>query len=236
MGYLRTNIVKEAVAKVPGQMEAKRFFNYPYEALEEIVCNAFYHRDYREHEPVNIVIEPDFISVSNVGGPDRAVKMEDFESGTPKPRRYRNRRLGDFLKELDLTEGKSTGITTVRSKLKSNGSPAAIYEFDEERTYFSATVKIHPEFFIQQSDIDVTQNVVDNVVDELTDRQRDILKLLSLSVAENVVDTKAENANTLAMKLSVTPRTIQRDLAKLQKKGKIVHVGPDNGGHWEVIK
>lgn len=67
VGYLRTNIVKEAVAKVPGNMEAKRFFNYPYEALEEIVCNAFYHRDYREHEPVDIVIEPDFISVSNVG-------------------------------------------------------------------------------------------------------------------------------------------------------------------------
>mgnify|MGYP003295203541 CR=1 FL=1 len=185
---------------------------------------------------VDIVIEPDFISVSNVGGPDRAVKMEDFESGTPKPRRYRNRRLGDFLKELDLTEGKSTGITTVRSKLKSNGSPAAIYEFDEERTYFSATVKIHPEFPREGEGQNVPQIVVDNVVDELTDRQRDILKILSHPVADGVVDSNAENASTLAMKLSVTPRTIQRDLAKLQKKGKIVHVGPDNGGHWEVIK
>jgi len=236
MGYFKTNIVKEAVSKISGQMEAKRFFNYPYEALEEIVCNAFYHRDYREHEPVDIVIEPDFISVSNVGGPDRAVKMEDFESGTPKPRRYRNRRLGDFLKELDLTEGKSTGITTVRAKLKSNGSPAAIYEFDEERTWFCATVKVHPEFPTEGESQNVPQNVVDTVVDELTDRQRDILKTLSLPVADDVVDNNAENASTLAKKFSVTPRTIQRDLAKLQKKGKIVHVGPDNGGHWEVIK
>ena len=145
----------------------------------------------------SLVIEPDFISVSNVGGPDRAVKMEDFESGTPKPRRYRNRRLGDFLKELDLTEGKSTGITTVRAKLKSNGSPAAIYEFDEERTWFCATIKIHPEFLIEGESQNIPQNVVDN---------------------------NAENASTLAMKLSVTPRTIQRDLAKLQKKGKIVYV------------
>ena len=51
------------------------------------------------------------------------------------------------------------------------------------------------------------------------------------NVADGVVDNNTENASTLAMKLSVTPRTIQRDLAKLQKKGKIVHVGPDNGGH-----
>lgn len=26
------------------------------------------------------------------------------------PRRYRNRRLGEFLKELDFTEGRSTGV------------------------------------------------------------------------------------------------------------------------------
>ena len=95
-----------------------------------------------------------------------------------------------------------------RFKLKSNGSPAAIYEFDEERTWFCATVKIHPEFPIEGEGQNAHQNVVDN---------------------------NAENASTLAKKLSVTPRTIQRDLAKLQKKGKIVHVGPDNGGHWEVI-
>ena len=81
----------------------------------------------------------------------------------------------------------------------------------------------------------VPQNVVDTVVDELTDRQRDILKILSLPIADDVVDKNAENASTLAKKLSVTTRTIQRDLAKLQKKGKIVYVGPDNGGHWEVI-
>ena len=58
----------------------------------------------------------------------------------------------------------------------------------------------------------------------------------SQNVPQNVVDNNAENASKLAKKLSVTTRTIQRDLAKLQKKGKIVHVGPDKGGHWEVIK
>lgn len=38
-----------------------------------------------------------------------------------KARRYRNRRLGDFLKELDLSEGRATGIPTIQDELRKNG-------------------------------------------------------------------------------------------------------------------
>lgn len=40
------------------------------------------------------------------------------------------------LKELDLTEGRATGIPTIQQKLQENGSPRATIETDEERTYF----------------------------------------------------------------------------------------------------
>ena len=33
-------------------------------------------------------------------------------------KRYRNRRLGEYLKELDLTEGRSTGIPTIQNVWK----------------------------------------------------------------------------------------------------------------------
>jgi len=39
---------------------------------------------------------------------------------------YRNRRLGEFLKELDFTEGHSTGIPTIQEGLQRNGSPRSI--------------------------------------------------------------------------------------------------------------
>ena len=72
--------------------------------------------------------------------------MEDFEKGKVIARRYRNRRIGDFLKELDLSEGRSTGVPKIRRNMQQNGSPKARFETDKDRTYFLATLPIHPEF------------------------------------------------------------------------------------------
>ena len=51
-------------------------------------------------------------------------------------RRYRNRRLGDYLKELQLSEGRATGIPTIQDELRKNGSEPARIETDDGRTYF----------------------------------------------------------------------------------------------------
>ena len=136
LSYLR-NFVREYVHKSKDRAESERFFNYPYQALEEAVVNALYHRDYQEREPVEITIEPDRISILSYSGPDRSVTMDAIREGQVlRSRRYRNRRLGDFLKELELTEGRSTGIPTIQNELKKNGSPRAVIETDDERTFF----------------------------------------------------------------------------------------------------
>ena len=58
----------------------------------------------------------------------------------------RNRRLGEFLKELDLTEGKCTGIPTIQDELTKNGSPRAVFDTDEDRRALCVTIPIHPDF------------------------------------------------------------------------------------------
>ena len=108
MNYLRTNIIKERVAKPGNKAESIRFFNYPYQALEEAVVNSLYHRDYQTREPIEITIEPDCIRIISYGGPDRSIKLDELNRGVAHARRYRNRKLGDFLKELDLTEAGKT--------------------------------------------------------------------------------------------------------------------------------
>lgn len=146
--YLKTNVVKEAVVKQKDSELSLRYFNYPYQALEEAVVNALYHRDYQEHEPVEITIEPDKISILSYSGPDRSISKEAIlEAKVLRSRRYRNRRLGEFLKELDLTEGRATGIPTIQKVLAVNGSAKAKIETDEERSYFLIDIPCHPEFY-----------------------------------------------------------------------------------------
>ena len=47
-----------------GQAEAIRFFNYPYQAIEEALVNAVYHRGYDVREPVEVRIMEDRIHKS----------------------------------------------------------------------------------------------------------------------------------------------------------------------------
>ena len=161
LNYLRINVVKERIQKPEDDERSIKVFNYPYQALEEAVVNALYHRDYMQREPVEITVEPDKISILSYSGPDRSISMEDInEAKALRSRRYRNRRLGDFLKELNLTEGRATGIPTIQKKLRENGSPKAMIKTDEARTFFLIIIPCRKDFVqvdekVQNTDIEL---------------------------------------------------------------------------------
>lgn len=141
LSYLRTNVIKKRISKPSDNEKSDKTYNYPYQAFEESVVNALYHRDYQEREPVEITIEPTHVDILSYSGPDRSISAEALKAARKlKARRYRNRRLGDFLKELDLTEGRATGIPTIQKALKENGSTNASIDTDEDRTYFLMTI------------------------------------------------------------------------------------------------
>ena len=50
---------------------------------------------------------------------------------------------GEHL-ELNLTEGRGTGIPKILRAIQKNGSPMPVFETDEDRTYFVARFPIHP--------------------------------------------------------------------------------------------
>lgn len=141
LSYLRTNVIKKRISKPSDNEKSDKTYNYPYQSFEESVVNALYHRDYQERESVEITIEPTHIDILSYSGPDRSITSEAIKAAQRlKARRYRNRRLGDFLKELDLTEGRATGIPTIQKSLRENGSEKAVIETDDDRTYFLMTI------------------------------------------------------------------------------------------------
>ncbi len=147
MEKLQDMAIYDQVTKVNYQMEAIRCTSYPYAALEEAVVNAFYHRDYLSNQPITIEIEPELIRIISFPGIDRSIPMRVIEAGQRfSSRYYRNKRLGEFLKELELSEGKSTGVPTIQEELQKNGSPRAVFMTDDDRRAVTVEIPIHPAF------------------------------------------------------------------------------------------
>jgi ATP-dependent DNA helicase RecG len=162
--YIRNNIIEERVQKISGRAEADRYFNYPYDAVEEALANAVYHKSYELGKPIEVQIWPDKIEVLSFPGPVPPVNARILaENRRIVARDYRNRRVGDFLKELHLTEGRGTGIPTMRRAMERNGSPLPILETDEQCTYFLTTLPVHPTFEGDQVSNEVSDQVSDQV-------------------------------------------------------------------------
>jgi len=233
LGYLKNQIIVEKVQKVKGQAPAKRAFNYPYEALEEIVCNAVYHKSWDDRNPIEINIYADHITIFNIEGPVPPLTNADMQKEHVICRNYRNRRIGDLLKELDLTEGRNTGFPKIYREIRRNGSPMPIFETDERNMHFIATLPIH-EMFLSDDGV-IVENDVEHVAEKLTDRQRLIIEIIRRSKTESVVEHVVETAASLAKKVKVSPRTVQRELQYLQRINRLKRIGDDFGGEWEVI-
>jgi ATP-dependent DNA helicase RecG len=122
--------------------------SYPLAAMEEAVVNAVYHRSYESQpEPTKIYLYPDRIEITSYPGPVPGILPQHLARGAripPVP--ARNRRIGEFLKELRLAEGRGTGIPKVYRSMEDNGSPSPTFDFDEGRTYFRTVLPAHSEY------------------------------------------------------------------------------------------
>lgn len=251
LAQLRSLVLKEQIYKLPDRAEAQRVWNYPLRALEESIVNSMYHRSWEIREPVEIRILPDCIEIINQGGPDRSVKMNEIQKGIVHNRRYRNRRIGDFLKELDMTEGRGTGIPIIRKEMRNNGSPEPRFETDENYSYFITTLPIHPAFI----ESDGLNGVVSGVVNKMYNAENKIDKIYALiggvvsgvvneGITEGVNDglndtielllnVQGLNATEISNRISNSLRTTQRHLTILRKKGIIEFRGaPKTGGYY----
>ena len=218
--YLRNNVIEEVITKLPDRAEAQRFFNYPYAAVEEMLANAVYHKGYDTREPIEVRVLPDRIEILSHPGADRSITIDNLREYRAVSRRYRNRRIGEFLKELHLTEGRNTGIHRMLRALEENGSPKPLLETDENRIYFLATIYARK--------LNATGAFVSSAKAGNADVRRD--KLLAF-LSEYPTSTIAEVSESLGVARS----TVNRDIAKIKLDGKLRHDGPNKGGAWLVL-
>ena len=146
LAYIKNYIIKEKVTKLANVAESVRVYNYPYAAVEEAVSNAIHHKDYQIPEPITVTSTPERLEILSFPGPDRSISDESIKNLRMVATRYRNRRIGEFLKELHLVEGRNTGIPTILDSLEVNGSAPPLFETDDDRSFFRVTFLVHRAF------------------------------------------------------------------------------------------
>ena len=175
MQFIKNNIIEEKIFKISGQMEAKRYFNYPYESIEELVGNALLHKNYQYHEPISIRITKETFEITSIPGFDSSINEKDILTFSPKTRKYRNRRIAEFMKELHIAEAKNTGYPTIIKYLKQNESSMPIIEMDGERSYVTVIIPIN-KYFMEPS--------LDNEELSLKERIINLLQERAMKISE----------------------------------------------------
>jgi ATP-dependent DNA helicase RecG len=200
--YLSAELLKTETKKVMGQAESITTSNYPYNAIEEAVCNAVYHKSYSDEKPIEIQVLPDRIEILSYPGPLPPIKNTDLQQRRVIARDYRNRRIGDFLKELKLTEGKATGIPVIRDEMSKNGNPEPVFYTDEERTLFLVTLPCQTDWLVTKSVTKLTREEVDIIM--MGSLNFEVLNNLLIKDISDVRDYIREKIATMPVTKSVT--------------------------------
>ncbi len=185
----------------------------PIEAIREAVVNAFAHANYRSFTEHEITITPTVIEIYNPGEFPINYKPEDF--ATKKIGSMpRNRRILDVLYKSKNVEVQGSGLRKIFNACKESGTA---YEYVLNDFGF--------RFIFHRKNIAV--NAARDVYVKLIDTDYEILKLL-----KQYPDITRDS---LAAAIGKTVRTVQRSLNRLIQAGKIIRIGSDRIGYWEVI-
>ena len=142
-----------------------------------------------------------------------------------------------------MTEGRSTGIPTIQNVLENNGSPRATVVTDEDRTFFRITIPCH----------EAAGNIIADIANKdasVKASRRGALKSALQTAPETALQSAPETAlqiikeirnnpnitlSEIAEKIGVSRRWIATNIKHLQDTGVVKRIGPNKGGHWEII-
>ena len=220
MNFVKSN-TKKGWEKLPNGRKNKP--EYAERAVLEAMVNHFIHRDYTVMGgEVHIDIYDDRLTITSPGGMYNGMLIQDLDIADVSSER-RNPILANVMAQLDYMEKRGSGLTRI-----CNETQALDGYKDEFKPVFKSTPTQFQTIIFASSD---KHNVGDFVGDisetKLTERQLKILNLIK--------ETPTISAKQMSETLSVSPRTIERDLSLMKKIGTLKREGKDNNGVWIIL-
>ncbi len=223
MNFVKSN-TKKGWEKLPNGRKNKP--EYAERAVLEAMVNHFIHRDYTVMGgEVHLDIYDDRLAVTSPGGMYNGMLIQDLNIADVSSER-RNpilANVANVMAQLDYMEKRGSGLTRI-----CNETQALDGYKDELKPVFKSTPTQFQTIIFASSD---NQNVGDFVGDmsetKLTERQQKMLNLIK--------ESPIISAKQMSETLSVTTRTIERDLSMMKKAGVLKREGKDNNGVWIII-
>ena len=212
-------------------MQRYETLEIPKEALREILYNAIAHKDYTGPD-IQMHVYDDHLEIWNEGELPLGYTEETLMGRhSSKPR---NRNIANAMFKAGFIDTWGRGYMKIREGFEAAGIPMP----KVQNFCGGVRVTVQRTKFMQMMNVgnnvgnNVASNVVSSVVSvsqvQLTERQQEIYKLIK---ANSFISSKQ-----MSVVLSVVHRTIQRDLAALQKAGIIIREGNTSAGHWVLLK
>lgn len=187
----------------------KEIWEIPETVFKETIINALAHRDYYDKGGViHIELFDDRIEISNPGGLVSAIPESEFG----KRSHSRNPLIFGLFARMHLVEQVGSGIGRMQQLMKGAGLPEPVFQ---KEGIFVVTLKRAEKKSIK----DPTKISVKNSE-----------KILNLLKADNSL-----TAESLAITLNISVRTVKRNLKQLQQDGKLRREGSDKTGYWIVL-
>jgi ATP-dependent DNA helicase RecG len=209
LNFVRKHINKEII--ITGEARNTERWQYPLEAIREIVLNMIVHRDYRSSSDSIVKIYNNKIEFYNQGLLPENITVEDLLSNNYKST-PRNRLIADFFKNMGLIEKYGSGIQRIVNHFKEAGLAAP--QFTNISDGFMVTV--------------FSKNVIENVTENVTENRK-------VLIIEMIRNDNRISTTEIAEKLKVARRTVARDIENMKLNGVLKRIGPDKGGHWQII-
>ncbi|MDP2908213.1 MAG: ATP-binding protein [Nanoarchaeota archaeon] len=184
----------------------------PIRAITETLVNSFCHRDYQVPESNKIAIYKDRIEIWNPGSFPEGYKPQDFIS-QDLPSILRNPSVANNLYLSADIEKWGSGLKRISKECKAN------------------SVKVEFKVLKYGFTVQFTRpkNVPETVPETVPENRLNI-------IIRHISNNDKVTIPALAKLLKVNEKTIKRDLEKLKANNKLKRVGPDKGGHWEILK
>ncbi|PIX06398.1 MAG: transcriptional regulator, partial [Flavobacteriales bacterium CG_4_8_14_3_um_filter_35_10] len=212
MAFIKKHLMVEYV--ITGEPQHQERFDYPLNAIREIVINRVVHRDYRDSSASIIKIFDDRIEFFNPGKLFGGLTLKDLTSNN-ETSRARNKLIARAFKEVGLIEQYGSGIKRIIIYYKNHG--IGLPKFEEVFEGFRVTL------YKQVSD-KVTESNIKFNTDKLSANQRQISNIIN--------DNKDFTTSKLAEIIGISQRKIKENIAKLKVTGVLKRIGSAKGGYW----